>query len=164
MDTLFTSNYFQYVILGLIGISYLLVFWFGMQNKRYRKKYLKLVEGVESPDLEKILILLQNEVFYLRNCVTNQELKFEHLAEKLKHMKSHVYIHRYSAFSDEATGLSYSVVLLDEYMNGLVITGLYNREQSFTYAKPIENGQSKYKLSPEELIAIQKTIETSRGM
>jgi hypothetical protein len=49
-------------------------------------------------------------------------------------------------------------------MNGLVITGLYNREQSFTYAKPIENGQSKYKLSPEELIAIQKTIETSRGM
>ncbi len=164
MDILVKSSYFPYLLLLLIGLSYLLVLWFAVQNKRLRKKYLKLVSGIETPNFESALLHLNQEVEQLRTRVSEQNITIEQMLEKIKHMKSNVYIHRYSAFSDELTGLSYSVVLLDEYLNGVVITGLYNREQSYTYAKPIENGQSKHKLSPEELLAIQKTIETSRGI
>ena len=41
----------------------------------------------------------------------------------------------------------------------MVITSIYNRGESNTYAKPIENGESRYKLSQEEMSAIQKAIK-----
>ena len=95
----------------------------------------------------------------MQNSLEEQQQEMKQMKNKMKEMKSNLYIHRYSAFSDETTGLSYSVVILDDYHNGVVITGLYNREQSYTYAKPIELGQSKFKLSPEEKEALQRTID-----
>jgi hypothetical protein len=77
----------------------------------------------------------------------------------LKKMKSKVGIHRYNAFSDTGSDLSFSVAILDEYQDGVLLTGIHNREQTYIYAKPIQRGQSQYTLSPEEKEAI---IQTSK--
>ena len=41
------------------------------------------------------------------------------------------------------------LAILSEQEEGIVLTGLHNRESSM-YAKPLKDGQSKYPLSPEE--------------
>ena len=161
MSSILPNGLDIYFILGLLLLSYFLIIIFAIQNRKLRKKYLKLVEGTNVANIESLILGIQQQVKEQEKHSLQQGHEIEELQEKLKHMKSNVYIHRYSAFSDETTGLSYSVVFLDDFLNGVVITGLYNREQSYTYAKPIEKGQSKYKLSPEELQAIQKTIESS---
>ena len=43
--------------------------------------------------------------------------------------------------------------------NGVVISSIYGREETRTYAKPLENGKSKYELSSEEKEAITKARE-----
>ena len=68
---------------------------------------------------------------------------------------------RYSAFKDTGSDLSFAVALLDEKNNGVVFNGIYSREMSNIYAKPVENGKSKYTLSEEENEAINKAIESN---
>ena len=65
---------------------------------------------------------------------------------------------RYSAYKDSGSDLSYAVALLDNKNNGVVFNGIYSREMSNTYAKPIENGTCKYTLTKEENEAILKAI------
>ncbi len=57
---------------------------------------------------------------------------------------------RYSAFKDTGSDLSFAVAMLDENNTGVVFNGIYSREMSNIYAKPVENGSSKYTLSSEE--------------
>ena len=65
---------------------------------------------------------------------------------------------RYSAFRDTGSDLSFALALLDEKNNGVVLNGIYSREMSNIYAKPVENGESTYTLSEEEKQAINKAI------
>ena len=49
---------------------------------------------------------------------------------------------RYSAFKDTGSDLSFALAMLDENNNGVVLNGIYSREMSNIYAKPIEKGIS----------------------
>ena len=68
---------------------------------------------------------------------------------------------RFNPFKEVGGDQSFSIALLDAKNNGFVITGLYTREGNRIFAKPIENGQSKYLLSGEEKEAIKKAIGES---
>lgn len=65
---------------------------------------------------------------------------------------------RFNPFSDAGGDQSFSLALLDDQKNGVVISSLYGREINRVYAKPIENGASTYQLSAEEKEAIQQAI------
>lgn len=65
---------------------------------------------------------------------------------------------RYSAFKDTGSDLSFALALLDENNDGIVLNGIYSREMSNIYAKPVINGKSSYTVSEEEEEAIQKAI------
>lgn len=67
---------------------------------------------------------------------------------------------RYSAFKDTGSDLSFALALLDENNDGVVLNGIYSREMSNIYAKPIQNGKSTYTVSEEEAQAIQKAMDS----
>ena len=46
--------------------------------------------------------------------------------------------------------------------NGVVMNGIYSREMSNIYAKPVEAGNSSYTLSEEEQQAIKKAMEVGK--
>lgn len=71
---------------------------------------------------------------------------------------SKVGIVRYSAFRDTGSDLSFTLALLNKNNDGVVLNGIYSREMSNIYAKPIKNAESTYTLSNEEKEAIQKAI------
>ena len=80
------------------------------------------------------------------------------LDDNMKKCTQKIGIVRYNAFKDTGSDLSFSLAILDDYNNGVVLNGIYARDSSNIYAKPIENGESKYILSNEEKEAINRAI------
>lgn len=62
---------------------------------------------------------------------------------------------RYTAYENVGSDLSFTLALLDNKNNGVVLNGIYSRDTSNIYAKPIVNGESKYTLSAEEKQALK---------
>ncbi len=81
------------------------------------------------------------------------------LDKQMENCMQKVGIVRYNAYKDAGSNLSFAVALLDENNNGVVFNGIYSREMSNTYAKPIENGKSKYTMTDEEIEAVNKAIK-----
>lgn len=67
----------------------------------------------------------------------------------------HVAVVRYDAFGDMGGHLSWSVALLDDNGNGLVMTSIHGRSDSRTYAKNIAGWTCEQQLSPEEHEAVE---------
>ena len=72
---------------------------------------------------------------------------------------------RYNAFHNVGSDQSFSVALLDSEDSGVVISGIFGRDSSTTYAKPVKAGVSDYVLTEEEEDAIgiarQRYIDVS---
>ena len=101
---------------------------------------------------------------YMRRVSTTEEeirklsLYYKELDNKTQKCLQKVGVVRYNAYKDTGSDLSFAVCLLDEHNDGVVFNGIYSRDMSNIYAKPIENGVSKYKVTPEEMEAIEKAI------
>ncbi len=65
---------------------------------------------------------------------------------------------RYSAFKDTGSDLSFALALLNEKNDGVILNGIYSREMSNIYGKPVIKGKSEYTISEEEQEAINKAI------
>jgi hypothetical protein len=71
-------------------------------------------------------------------------------AEALRHLA----VVRYDAFSDMGGRLSWSLALLDESGDGVVLTSIHGRSEARTYAKNIAGWSCDQQLSPEEAEAV----------
>jgi hypothetical protein len=66
----------------------------------------------------------------------------------------HLAVVRYDAFGDMGGHLSWSLALLDDGGDGVVLTSIHGRSEARTYAKSISGWTCEQQLSPEELEAI----------
>ncbi|GAA1779994.1 hypothetical protein GCM10009795_027720 [Nocardioides hankookensis] len=66
----------------------------------------------------------------------------------------HLAVVRYDAFGDMGGHLSWSVALLDDGGDGVVLTSIHGRSDARTYAKSISAWRCEQQLSPEELEAV----------
>ena len=62
----------------------------------------------------------------------------------------HLAVVRYDAFGDMGGHLSWSLALLDNAGNGVVLTSIHGRSEARTYAKNVTDWSSQQQLSPEE--------------
>jgi Protein of unknown function (DUF4446) len=87
-----------------------------------------------------------------------------HLASRVEELEAvgntwsqslrHVAVVRYDAFGDVSGAQSWSLAILDDAGDGVVVTAINGREAARTYAKNVRAGKSDAALSPEELEAI----------
>ena len=68
---------------------------------------------------------------------------------------SRVGIVRFNPYHDTGGDYSFAVALLDGSGSGVLLTGLYHREQCRVYAKPVRAWGSTYVLTDEEREAIE---------
>ena len=66
----------------------------------------------------------------------------------------HLGIVRYDAFNDVGGRLSWSVALLDQAGDGVVLTAIHGRSEARSYAKSIARWECEQPLSPEEESAV----------
>ena len=71
----------------------------------------------------------------------------------------HLSVVRYDAFGDVGGHLSWSVALLDDAGDGVVLSSIHGRSEARTYAKTISSWSSEAQLSPEE----QEAVAHARG-
>lgn len=94
------------------------------------------------------------------------EQKLDELSQELADFKQgmksavcKVSIVRYNPFGDIGGDQSFSIVMLDDYDNGVVITSHYGRDANRMYAKPVKDGKAQYELSEEENKALVQAIQ-----
>jgi hypothetical protein len=75
----------------------------------------------------------------------------------------HVAVMRYDAFPDMGGRLSYSVALLDDAGDGVVVTAIHGRSDTRSYATGVKAGASDHEMSPEELQAVSYALRGARA-
>ncbi len=82
--------------------------------------------------------------------------------ESLAQAVQRVGLVRFDAFEDMGGRLSFSLALLDEAGDGVVVTSINGRQDTRVYAKPVGRGASDHDLSDEEAAAIRQAMSGSR--
>ena len=85
---------------------------------------------------------------------TSRELTI--LKEKSKEFIQRIGVIRFNPFQEVGGDQSFSIAIMDEKDNGVLLTSLYNRGGNRIYGKSLKNGQSLYPLSDEEKKAIEE--------
>lgn len=67
----------------------------------------------------------------------------------------HLAVKRYDAFGDMGGHLSWSLALLDDSGDGVVLTSIHGRSEARTYAKNVSGWKGEQQLSPEEEQAVK---------
>ncbi|MBE9913617.1 DUF4446 family protein [Paenibacillus donghaensis] len=141
-------------VMLLILILLVMAITQGAKLRKMRRKYDLMMEGSGVENLETLLVDLKVQMDAIEDEQEQQRKAQEMLLTKLQQVKGKVGIKRYNAFSDQGSDLSFSIAIVDEKKNGVVISALYSRDSSYVYAKPLAAGESTYALSPEEIEAI----------
>ena len=142
------------ILIVMVIISYIRIRNINKNNSNFMKK---LGDGKNiQEDLEKYL----QRVVNLEEGLSETNVYCKQLDEKIQECIQKIGIVRYSAYKDSGSDLSFAVALLDEKNNGVVFNGIYSREMSNIYAKPIENGVSKYSMTTEENQALLKAMKS----
>ena len=155
-----TDNFLILVSVGLciLFIAFVIVMIkFVSLNKRYKEFMQKIGNGKNiEEDLENYMYRVERvekQNAEIKNVIDAIDTNMDSCIQKIG-------IVRYNAFKDTGSDLSFALAILDAKNNGVVLNGIYSREMSNIYAKPVENGKSKYTISEEEQEAIQKAIDS----
>ena len=158
------SEYFLLGILIAVVVLFFLMIFLCYKYSKLQKNYNRFIKKVGNgeniqEDLENFMYKVdkveKQNAEILGNC--------SQLSNELEKGIQKIGIIRYNAFKDTGSDLSFALAMLDDKNNGEVLNGIYSREMSNIYAKPVENGKSSYTLSEEEKMAIDKAIN-SKGI
>lgn len=168
-DALIQNPIFIGVILiinTLLIIFFLITnFFWGKAYKKLNERYLTFMSKLGDGDnVEKILSEYLKIVDETSKVNKEQDISISRLESNLKKCIQKVGIVRYNAYGDTGSDLSFTLALMDSEDNGVVVNGLYSRDSSSIFAKPLAKGETKYNLSAEEIQAIDiaKTSSNSR--
>ncbi|MBN2908163.1 DUF4446 family protein [Polycladomyces sp. WAk] len=144
------------VLIGQVVLFLLLLIgWirFSLQKRRWRKlyRYFQHADSI-SALLESGKVDGEQLLFYLKR-----------IDQTLASLKGRMGLVRYNAMGESATDMSFSLAMLDEQGNGVVISSLFSHHNpSYIYAKPIVEGESSYPLSSEERQAIHRALNGNK--
>ncbi len=119
-----------------------------------KRKHLSIMHGMKNKNLENVILEYYSKVDGIIK--ENKDIKeeIEKIQDTLGHCAQKIGIVRYSAFENVGGDMSFAVAILDKKDSGFVLNGIYSRESSATYLKPIAFGKCEYTLSQEESKAI----------
>ena len=123
-------------------------------------KILRFTKGGSGASLEEVIRKCVDGVAKIEE---RNELISKHaliLEERVAHSIRNAQTLRYKAFDTNSSNQSFSVALVNEKGNGVVISSLHAHDRMSTFAKPIENYKSAYELTEEELA----TLDEARTM
>jgi hypothetical protein len=145
------------VSLALLVVLFILILILWSKLSKLRKQYLRMMNGSQAENIEQLIIEIQHALNEQKAESSTISAKVHAIREAMTRMKSKVGIHRYNAFAEGGNDMSFTIAILDEHQDGVIMTGIHSREQTYIYAKPIQNAKSTYSLSPEEKEAINQT-------
>ena len=164
IDTLL-RDYTNVIIFTLIALILIVFVWdiiLSVKLASLGGKYKKFMRGSSGKNFENILLdhLGDIEAAIERVNIINEDVV--NLKNQMDKCVQKCNIIRYNAFSETGNDMSFSIVMLDNFNDGVLITSIYGRNESVTYAKPISKGTSKYSLSVEEEMVLSRSLKSTQ--
>lgn len=154
------------LLVAILVINIILIIMVIINSVRVRKIKKNSTEFMKKlgngKDIGEILEKYMDRVVDLEAGLSEANVYCKQLDSKIQNCVQKVGIVRYNAYKDAGSDLSFAVALLDNKNNGVVLNGIYSREMSNIYAKPIINGSSKYTMTEEENEALSKAVSLDR--
>ncbi len=144
---------FYSVIFCAVGFIFSLIAFFVAISVRKRSK--KILRDGAGKDITDAIVNYYQKCTDLAENYHMAEIRLQKLEKETKASIKKVGAIRYNAFGGNNGNLSYAVAILDDEDTGFVLNGVYTRQQTATYLKPIRKGKSLYELSEEEEEAIR---------
>lgn len=132
--------------------------------KKINRNYQEFMKGKDGKSLEDQVLHYFEKVEYLEEQEKNLRLDLKSVKESLKTTYQKAGLVRYDAFREMSGALSFSLALLDQENNGVLINSMYSREGCYAYAKSIKNGTCDINLSEEEQEALKQAMENGKSM
>lgn len=146
------------LVLNIILFIMVIISFIRIKNvKQNISQFMKKIGN--GKDISEDLNRYMDRIIDLESGLSETNIYCKQLNKKVEKCVQKVGIVRFSAYKNSGNDLSYAVALLDEKNNGVVFNGLYSREMSNTYAKPIVEGKSKYSMTPEEAQAVLRAMD-----
>ena len=156
------NNYIIYIAFALIIA--LITLWnivLSTQMHKLKRKYRRFMRGSAEKSIEQLIREYMESIDNTIDKVDTVSEDVVDLKNQLDRCIQKCHTIRYNAFSDIGSDLSYSIALLDNYNSGVIISSIYGRSESVTYAKPIDNGMSRYPLSLEEELVLDRCLKSN---
>lgn len=150
-----------YVLVGLlIAFIILLILIIVQMNttNKLKKRYNKFMRGKEVKSLEKEIIGLYEDNKFLKIATEKNKKDISIIYKKLESAFQKVGLVKYDAFNHMGGKLSFSLALLDENNNGVIINSVHSADGCYCYSKDIKNGQCSISLGEEEKQALDIAI------
>lgn len=150
---------FQNLDIILIAIFFIFLFWnilLELRLAKERRRTTFFFKSEKAKDLEEVIFKILKVQEETRKEIREILERLERLDKIALHSIQKVGMVRFNPFGDIGGDQSFSLAVLDGQDNGIVISSYHSKERTRTYAKPIENGKSKYPLSEEEEKAIKE--------
>lgn len=139
------------IIISSITVILLLMNIVALRSiSKLKQKYRKMIRGNDNKNIEEVINKYLDEVEKIKENNDNLMNQYGAITSKLNRSVQKTAVTRYRAFDDVGGDLSFSLALLDDENNGVILTSIYGRNESTVYAKPIDNGISRYDMSDEE--------------
>jgi len=166
MEELFGISFELLIIAGINFLLILILLIMTLSNrskvKKLKARYEHFMRGLSDRNIEQLIDECIEKVNNVNEKNRDIEFQINRIERNLIHCVQKIGVVRFNAFDNVGSDLSFSVALLDCNDNGIVLSGLYSRDSSATFAKPVVNGNSTYPLSAEEIQAIDIARKTYR--
>ena len=123
-----------------------------------RKRLKKFMKGKDARSLEKEIITLHEDNKFLKNMTEINKKDIRNLNKRFAKAFQKIGIVKYDAYQQMGGLLSFSLALLDEDNNGLILNSVHSTEGCYTYTKEVVNGECKLELSNEEKVALDQAM------
>ncbi len=166
------SNFLSLIGLGNIDIGYILLAFVILivillvmnivsfvKIGKLQKRLKKFMKGKDAQSLEKEIVGLYEDNKFLKNMVDNNKKDIRDLNRRFAKAFQKIGLVKYDAYQQMGGLLSFSLALLDEDNNGLILNSVHSTEGCYTYTKEVRMGECKLELSNEEKVALDQAME-----
>jgi hypothetical protein len=153
--------YQPYILIGLavlVIILLLLLISVLKSLNNLESKYRRLMRGTTGKNIEELIVNNLGKIDQAKEETEYMKELYKSVDKRLKECIQKVSVVRYRAFENVGSDLSYSIAFLDENNDGVILTGIFGRNESTTYAKPVDKGISRYDLSLEEQQVLKNSM------
>lgn len=151
-----SGTYLLYGVGVIALVALIAAFGASQATARLRRRLARLMQGSSgNENLEAALASALEQAKVATERVAEMEARLQATEDELAHAITRVGMVRFNPFSDTGSDMSFSLALLNQRATGLVMTGLWGRDEVRVYAKQIEDGASSHVLSQEERQAME---------
>lgn len=127
-----------------------------------QKQYGQFLKGADATQIETLVKKYGDNVDDALQKLDEMAQFSANLHKQLQFAISKQALIRFNPFGDTGGDQSFVLAILDNHNNGVIISSVHARTGTRVYAKEILNGLSKYNLSDEETIALQKALNSKK--